>query len=490
MPTEEEIKIKITADTSEFKKGMKDAAKATEDLSGSGNGKGINSSMKEASKSAEKIKGEFAGVKKETAKSGGFFGKAFDGLKDAFAKMGASSKLAAAGAAGVIVAAVGLVGKILIDTFKKIMQFSGQMTKMYNPAGFEKATSKMNESLTRMKTSLGAVLEPLYKAITAIVGWLADAFNGILETVLRIYAAFVGFIGLSGTLSRNAEEYSDSMEEAAASADAGLSAFDKINTLNTDGMGDASQSQRIRDLMADAAESGDHLRNSIFEALNPMKWIGEAFKALGLESTWNSFVDAGRSAWQFIVNYGVSAWNGIKDAFTTIWSGIGDLFTNIWNGVKNAGINVFNSLRSAFGNIFSGINFGGVFNGLRDGFRNVLNGIIDLWNNSIANIGWEVDIFGQKFGINTYGLKLPKFATGGVVKPNDPFMAILGDNTREKEIVSPESTMEGVVRRVLNENNEQGKKSIELTVNLDGRKIARGIYDYVTGEAKRRGDMQ
>lgn len=569
MASEEEITIKIKADTSDFKKGMDEATesakgfeKATE---GKGGKKGFNATMKETSKTTDGVKDKFKGIGKEGKKSGGILGKAFNGVKSGFMELGASSKLATAGAVGIAIAAVGIIGKLAIDIGKKVMQVSGQMAKMYNPAGFEKATNQMNASITKMKTSLGAVLEPVYKAMTAIVGGLADLFNGVLETVLKIYAAFVGFIGLSSTLSRTAEDYSDAMEEATASADAGLSAFDKLNTLDTSGMGDETQAQRIRDIMADTALAADGVRNSIADALNPMKLLSQLFKTLGLESQWNSFISSGEKAWGKIVNLGEKAWgkivsigenawttiqnvftnvwnvitsafdsianfganmwkkitevggnvwntlvqsinnifgdainnirNGFLNAFSTISSTFGNVFGNvlgdIWNGIVNTFSNIGNYIAGVFSNVFSGLNFGGIFDSLREGFKNVLNGIIDMWNNSVANIGWEADILGNKVGINTYGLKLPKFATGTVVEPNDPFLAVLGDNTREREIVSPESVMEGVVRKVMTESQgEGGGKTIEVSVVLDGRKIARGMFDYLTGEAKRRGSAQ
>lgn len=38
-----------------------------------------------------------------------------------------------------------------------------------------------------------------------------------------------------------------------------------------------------------------------------------------------------------------------------------------------------------------------------------------------------------------YAEDIPELAFGGVVPPNDPFLAVLGDNKRETEIVAPYS---------------------------------------------------
>lgn len=595
MATDEEITIKIKADTSDFKKGMDEATDSVKDFEKTADSKkGFNSAMNEMSDTTDGVKDKFKGIGKEGKKSGGILGKAFGGLKDAFIELGASSKLASAGAVGVVIAAVGIVGKLVQVAYKKIMEAAGKATKMFDPGAFEKYTNKMNASLTRVKTSLGAVLEPLYAAMTSFVSWLSDAFNGVLETILKIYAFFVGFVGLSGTLSRNATDYSDAMEEATASADAGLSAFDKLNTLNTAGMGDESQAQRIRDMMADTALAAEGVRNSIADALNPMKLLSQLFKSLGLESNWNTFVQSGERAWDKLVQIGENVFNAIIGSLSTVWntaseifsvafeslktvvSGLFDIilevfknlaapiisiFTGIWtsifdlfagdvdgairalqdgfmgawdaivnaipkvwskiNGVFNniAGAlssefdiigknvskiadsigsvfsNLANTIKNVFNSVLGSINLDNVINGMVGGMKSAMNSIIGYWNNTVANLGFEVGmpdwLGGGKFGINTYGWKLPYLASGTVAEPNDPFLAIIGDNKKEREIVAPESVIEESVRRVLNDTNGgDGGKTIEVSVNLDGRKIARGMFDYLTGEAKRRGSSQ
>lgn len=40
-----------------------------------------------------------------------------------------------------------------------------------------------------------------------------------------------------------------------------------------------------------------------------------------------------------------------------------------------------------------------------------------------------------------YAEDIPELAFGGVVPPNDPFLAVLGDNKRESEIVAPYSAI-------------------------------------------------
>ena len=81
-------------------------------------------------------------------------------------------------------------------------------------------------------------------------------------------------------------------------------------------------------------------------------------------------------------------------------------------------------------------------------------------------------------------------ASGGAVAPNNPRPYILGDNTREYEVISPVSLMKDAVKSAISEMGGAGRQSsgpIELVVNLDGRKIARAVYDPLQTESRRRG---
>ena len=78
--------------------------------------------------------------------------------------------------------------------------------------------------------------------------------------------------------------------------------------------------------------------------------------------------------------------------------------------------------------------------------------------------------------------------------PNSPQLAILGDNRREVEVASPYSTIVQAVSDAIrslspamNGNGAYGdSQPIELVVNLDGRTVARTIYDSLENERRRR----
>ena len=82
-------------------------------------------------------------------------------------------------------------------------------------------------------------------------------------------------------------------------------------------------------------------------------------------------------------------------------------------------------------------------------------------------------------------------AGGGAVAPNNPMPYILGDNKKEYEVVSPVSLMEQTVMSALKKSGmgsgTTSSQPVEITIQLDGKKVARAIYDPLETERRRRG---
>lgn len=84
---------------------------------------------------------------------------------------------------------------------------------------------------------------------------------------------------------------------------------------------------------------------------------------------------------------------------------------------------------------------------------------------------------------------LPGFADGGVFEPNNPTAVIVGDNTREREVIAPESMIEEAVVRAMSRTGSSVSEpiTIPITLELDGRVLANVTYKYTQQEARRRG---
>lgn len=155
------------------------------------------------------------------------------------------------------------------------------------------------------------------------------------------------------------------------------------------------------------------------------------------------------------------AWNGIKDIFGGIWDAI-------WGIVKGV-VNL----------IIDGINL--LWSGIYTAIRAIVNGI-----GSIA--GAIGDLFGKdwRFSMPQDPPKIPRLATGAYIPANyGEFTAILGDNKRAPEIVSPVPAMKQAMREVLAEFNGGNDGDLYLTAECEGDTLFKIMINKYREYAKR-----
>ncbi|MCK9323622.1 MAG: hypothetical protein M0P07_06715, partial [Candidatus Methanomethylophilaceae archaeon] len=198
---EEKVIIKVSADTSDFKKGMKDASESAKDVkkstdkAGSGAGKSISKASENLDKSGGKLKGRFQGL---GAKFSGLgeqittsLGKAVPGFEKVTEKLKGAGKAGKLAFAAIAVAAVAAVAIIAVKLVKMVLDLSGKLTKAFNPAKYDAQMGKMKKSTEKLKTTLGVFLEPVFTALTNGLSWIMDKLTAFLEGILST----VGFIG-------------------------------------------------------------------------------------------------------------------------------------------------------------------------------------------------------------------------------------------------------------------------------------------------------
>ena len=227
-----------------------------------------------------------------------------------------------------------------------------------------------------------------------------------------------------------------------------------------------------------------------------------------LIKNWDSVKEAASACWDWIVG----VWNTAAEWFNnTIIQPIANFFTGMWDGLKNGASNawegiksVFSSVASFFKNTFTAawegvkavFSTGGkIFDGIKDGivkaFTTIVNAIIKGINKVVSipfdGINWalnkvkSIDILGVKpFNwIKTIKVpQIPLLAQGGWFERGNPQLAIVGDNTREPEIVAPESKIYDQVRNAIRDSGGTGKQEIEITIYHkyeDGRTIIQKI---------------
>lgn len=199
---------------------------------------------------------------------------------------------------------------------------------------------------------------------------------------------------------------------------------------------------------------------SVFEFIGD--WFGEKFQL-----AWDGI----KNAFSGVKGFFEDVWNGITGVFSHVTGWFKDKFSNAWEAVKN----VF----SKGGEVFTGIT-----DGIFDTFKTIVNGLIDGINWVISQpfdaINWALDGIRDVEIAGWYPFEwlpsidtpqIPYLAQGTVVPANyGNFLAVLGDNKKETEVVSPLSTIEQAVTNAM-KNNSVGV--IHVHVDLDGREIGR-----------------
>ena len=105
---------------------------------------------------------------------------------------------------------------------------------------------------------------------------------------------------------------------------------------------------------------------------------------------------------------------------------------------------------------------------------------------AVTILGQEVIPAGSVSLWNIPHLEVPKLAQGAVIPPNREFMAVLGDQSHGTNVEAPLDTIVEAVRTANAAGNAdvvaalnvliQELRRKDLTVNLDGREMARNMY--------------
>ena len=184
--------------------------------------------------------------------------------------------------------------------------------------------------------------------------------------------------------------------------------------------------------------------------------------------------------WGAIVEWVRNAWNAVKNFWNTY---IAPVFTAEW--WINLGKTCINGLIAGFE--------GGI-NGIIWAFESMINWVVDGLNKiSFAIPDWVPGIGGQTWGINipraSFGrVSIPRLAQGAVIPPNREFLAVLGDNKKENEIVSPVSTMkQAFMEAMIEMGGNFGGGNTEVVLEIDGREFGRAVVEQGNRENRRLG---
>lgn len=219
--------------------------------------------------------------------------------------------------------------------------------------------------------------------------------------------------------------------------------------------------------------------------------------------------DGIKAVWATVANwFSVNIIEPIKNFFSNLWAGIMTTFANVktyfqqkfseaWAAIKG----VFAPVGSFFSRIWETIRSKFSTIGTKVGetmgnaFKTVVNKIISFAertiNGFIRAINRAISLINNIPGVSISPLSelnVPKLAQGGWVAANNPQLAIVGDNTREGEIVSPESKIREQVELALAKAGgfaQKVKLQLELLIRYpDGRTIIKTINEAQIAEGR------
>ena len=258
--------------------------------------------------------------------------------------------------------------------------------------------------------------------------------------------------------------------------------------------------EEIKNIFSSVGEwFGERFRNAWNTITDIFSGIGNWFS-----DRWNDIITALSDVGDWFRDKFQNAWNNI----TGIFNGIGQWFSNRWNDItaifSGVGDWFSEKFQSAYNNIteiFSGIGewFSGIWSNISDGAKEGVNWIIDIINglvysaesavnfiiDCINSLSFDIPDFVPGIGGTHVGFDIPwvdipdipHLAKGTVVPANyGEFLAVLGDNKKEREFVTPESALKNAFLEAVSQiNNTQG----DIVVNVSMFPNERAFQQYV-----------
>ena len=237
-------------------------------------------------------------------------------------------------------------------------------------------------------------------------------------------------------------------------------------------------------------------------AANPIAAVIAAIAALIaiFVTLWNN-CDEFRQFW-------LDLWEALKEGASVVIDGIGTAFTQLGEGFQTVGDGImllfdtigttFSTLGDTLGTVATtitdgfqtmGDTVGSIFNGMWEVIKSVINTIIGGINGMIAGIEgglnavigalntlhWEIPSWVPGLGGKGFGFDIPKadfgripeLATGAVIPPNNPFLAVLGDQNNGTNIEAPLNTIKQALIEAMGSTAAAGQVVIPVYIGQE-----------------------
>lgn len=342
------------------------------------------------------------------------------------------------------------------------------------------------------------------KGLDIVSGIISTAWDGITTLASTAWDAFVNIVtGIWDGLSTAATTAFDAVGSAISLVWDGIQSYaseiwDSITTTVSgfwDGLSSTATDifNGIAGFVSDAWDNAQKKTSEIWENIKT---------AVG--GVWNGLKNKAESIFPAVWGKIKTAWNDAWSKTKSVWTNVSNKVNNVWNGFKTKVSSIFPNIKNTIVNAWNNIKTSttSIWNGIKNAVKSPINAIIGFINKMISGIVSGINAIGSALGSlkidipdwvpgvggNSIGFNVPKvsapqipyLATGAVIPPNAPFMAMLGDQRNGNNLEMPESLLRKVVREETGNRNGGGQYRFTAQINR------RTLFDEMITEAKLR----
>ena len=172
-------------------------------------------------------------------------------------------------------------------------------------------------------------------------------------------------------------------------------------------------------------------------------------------STWDNVKEYTSTFITWIKDNISSALDDVKEVWNTIWDSFSTKISDVWTSITDTISGAIDKIK-------------GWVSEIMDSFSQIKSKASSLFSGGFSSIKIP------SFGTSKYNVNVPKLATGSVIPPNAPFLAMLGDQRHGTNIEAPLDTIKQAVREVVG-NGKGGVLHAHLY--LDGKEVLTSVID-------------
>ena len=376
----------------------------------------------------------------------------------------------------------GSVIQIFADVFGGVIELTAKFTRDM----LDMILTPFIQNKDKIKTAIMETLEP----VKVIIEGIASTVRKFVDGAVKLYDEHLNplFASIRNGLTQLVDAWLDAFNNYIAPVLDKLA--DKFKEVMEGPVGDAIDSAmnligKLIDVVRLLWEKVMlpffmWIINTLYPILAPaLEAIGKVFIGVfgGIAELVSAVFDILSGLIDFIVGAftmdWAKAWEGIKQIFNGVWKGIKAIVETIINAIVDLVIGLVNTVAEAVGKIIDYFDKGqkkANSSGMGGGGRAF--SVSSYSNNPYA----------------AYSNNIPQLATGTVVPPKaGNFLAMLGDNNKDYEVVSPLGTIKQAVLEAIGEAGGLGGGTAQADLIIDGTKFGQLVYKYNNKENERVG---